>query len=109
VLPAAERALGELGFSLALDLGSSSIFLAPCHTIPDPIAVATAVWDRLASRTGRDPRVGIGICVHRGPATVAGSRVEPCALLRSDTWGMPEPLDGVWATAAVASVIQRIR
>ena len=67
------------------------------------------MWDRLASRTGRDPRVGIGICVHRGPATVAGSRVEPCALLRSDTWGMPEPLDGVWATAAVASVIQRIR
>lgn len=108
VLPAAERALAEQGFAMALDLGSSAIFLAPARQVVDPLAAARVAWDRLATRSGRDARVRIGICAHRGAATIAGQRVEPCALLRPETWGMPEPLEGVWVTAALSPVLHRV-
>jgi eukaryotic-like serine/threonine-protein kinase len=99
VLPAAERALAERGFSLALDLGTSALFIAP-EASGVASSTAAEVSAALAHRTGRDPRVRVGIAVHRGMATVNGARIEPCALLRAETWGMPDVLDGVWVSPA---------
>jgi eukaryotic-like serine/threonine-protein kinase len=109
VLPAAERALSAHGFSLALDLGTSAVFIAPARDTPVVVQAALGTWDQLQRRPGQDARVRIGICIHRGLATVAGNRVEPCALLRPDTWGMPEPLEGVWVTNAIEPVARRLR
>ena len=102
VLPAAERALADAGFALALDLGSSAVF---AHHRCEPrhaIATALAVWDQLAQRRGRDPRVRIGICVHQAAATFHGTEIRSGTLLQPATWGIPDELDGVWATAAIA-------
>jgi serine/threonine-protein kinase len=102
VLPAAERALAAAGFALALDLGSSAVF---AHHGCDPhhaIATAVAVWDQLAQRRHRDPRVRIGICVHRAPATFHGAELRSGTLLQPASWGIPDELEGVWATSAIA-------
>lgn len=102
VLPAAERALASAGFPLALDLGSSAVFVRHGCAAHEAVAVALAVWDALAQRPHRDPRVKIGICVHRAPATFVGAEVRSAALLRPASWGVPEELEGVWASPAVA-------
>jgi serine/threonine-protein kinase len=109
VLPAAERALSEHGLSLALDLGTSAVFIAPARDTAEVVQAALATWERLQQRPGRDARVRIGMCIHRGLATVAGDRVEPCALLRPESWGMPEPLEGVWVTSAIEAAARRLR
>jgi serine/threonine-protein kinase len=101
VLPAAERALAGSGFTLAVDLGTSNLFVAPASSVADPVEVALATWDALERRANRDPRVGIGICVHRGPATFVGSAIQPCALLRPSSWRVPDPLVGVWVTGEI--------
>jgi eukaryotic-like serine/threonine-protein kinase len=109
VLPAAERAFTERGFSLALDLGTSALFIAPLRDVAAATDAAVAVYERLERRAGRDARVRLGLAVHRGMATVTGDRVEPCALLRPETWGMPDPLEGVWATSAIEPTLRRLR
>lgn len=101
VMPAAERFLGERGFSLAVDLGSSAIFVANAETVPNPARMAMLAFEQLAARPGRDPRVEVGICVNRDVLTFAGGEMQPCALLRPSAWGVPEGGEGVWATAAV--------
>jgi serine/threonine-protein kinase len=103
VLPAAERALAAAGFPLALDLGSSALFVRHACAAHEAVAMAIAVWDALAQRPHRDPRVRIGICVHRAPATFIGAEVRSGTLLRPASWGVPDDLEGVWATAAVAA------
>jgi hypothetical protein len=100
VLPAAERALAAAGFALALDLGSSAVFAHHGCDAQRAIATALAVWDQLAARPHRDPRVRIGICVHRAAATLHGAEIRSGTLLKPATWGIPDDLDGVWATAA---------
>jgi eukaryotic-like serine/threonine-protein kinase len=102
VLPAAERALAAAGFSLALDLGSSAVFAHHGCDGHHAIATAIAVWEELAHRRQRDPRVRIGICVHRAQATFQGAEVRSGTLLRPASWGLPDELDGVWATSAIA-------
>ena len=105
VLPAAERALADAGFALALDLGSSAVF-AHARCAPDhAVATALAIWDQLAGRRHRDPRVRIGICVHRDSATLHGAEIRSIrsgTLLQPASWGIPDELDGVWATGAIA-------
>jgi serine/threonine-protein kinase len=101
VLPAAERALAAAGFSLALDLGSSAVF-ARHHCSPDDaVATALALWDQLAARPQRDPRVRVGLCVHRASATFHGAEIRAGTLLRPASWGIPEDIEGVWATSAI--------
>jgi hypothetical protein len=102
VLPAAERALGAAGFGLALDLGSSAVFAKHHCGALDAVAVAVAVWDQLAKRPHRDPRVRIGITVHRASATFIGAEIRSGTLLRPASWGIADDVDGVWATSAVA-------
>jgi serine/threonine protein kinase len=109
VLPAVERTLTARGFSLALDLGNSAVFIAPLLDANVAMSCAVETWDVLAQRKGLDPRVRVGLAVHQGLATVVGDRVEPCALLRPETWGMPEPLEGVWTTNAVDPQRRRLR
>lgn len=101
VLPAAERALSTAGFALALDLGSSAVFAHHGCDAHHAVATALAVWDQLAQRRHRDPRVRIGICVHRAPATFHGAEIRSGTLLRPASWGIPDELDGVWASAAI--------
>jgi serine/threonine protein kinase len=103
VLPAAERALTAAGFMPVLDLGSSAVFAQPQCEPHDAVATALAVWDELAQRRHRDPRVRIGICVHRAAATFHGMELRSGTLLQPATWGIPDEIDGVWATGAVAS------
>jgi eukaryotic-like serine/threonine-protein kinase len=102
VLPAAERALAAAGFALALDLGSSAVFAHHDCAADHAVATALAVWDQLAQRRHRDPRVRIGVCVHRAPATFHGTEIRSGTLLQPASWGIPDELDGVWATSAVA-------
>jgi serine/threonine-protein kinase len=101
VLPAAERALSAAGFALALDLGASAVFAHHHCDAEHAVATAIAVWDQLAQRGGRDPRVRIGICVHRAAAVFHGTEIRSGTLLRPASWGIPDELDGVWVTAAV--------
>ena len=101
VLPAAERALAAAGFALALDLGSSAVFAKHHCDARDAVATALAVWDQLAQRPHRDPRVRVGITVHRAPATFIGAEVRSGTLLRPASWGIPDDVDGVWATGAI--------
>jgi hypothetical protein len=101
VLPAAERALTAAGFVLVLDLGSSAVFAQPHCEASRAVATALAVWDQLAQRRNPDPRVRIGLCVHRAAATFHGTELRAGTLLQPATWGIPDEIDGVWATAAV--------
>jgi serine/threonine-protein kinase len=101
VLPAAERALAAAGFALALDLGASAVFAHPACDADRAVATAIAVWDELARRRHRDPRVRVAICVHRAPAAFHGTEIRSGSLLQPASWGIPDDLDGVWATAAV--------
>jgi serine/threonine-protein kinase len=110
VLPAAERALAAAGFALALDLGSSAVFAHHGCDAQHAVATALAVWDQLAQRRQRDPRVRIGICVHRASAVFHGPEIRSGTLLRPASWGIPDELDGVWATSAVgAAAATRLR
>lgn len=108
VLVVAERTLAEHGFTLALDLGTSALFVAPITEVASAVAAARACGERLAQRPARDARVRVGICVHRGTARVVGDRVEPCPLVRPETWGMPDPLEGVWVTSAIEATSRRV-
>ncbi|MBL0215504.1 MAG: serine/threonine protein kinase [Myxococcales bacterium] len=101
VLPAAERLLVAHGFQLAVDLGSSALFVTRAETVPDPVAVASSVFDQLAKRPRRDPRVRISVGVHRDEATYVGPEIQPCALLRPATWNLPEAIEGVWVTGKI--------
>ncbi len=102
VLPAAERALAAAGFPLALDLGSSVVFAKHHSSADEAVAAALSVWDELAQRRHRDPRVRIGICVHRAAATFIGAEIRSGTLLQPGSWGVPDDLEGVWATAAIS-------
>ncbi len=103
VLPAAERMLVAHGFQLAVDLGSSALFVIRADEIADPVAVATGLFDQLARRPQRDPRVRIGLGLHRDDARYVGPEMQPCALLRPATWNMPEDIEGVWVSEALRS------
>ena len=102
VLPAAERALAGAGFALALDLGSTAVFAKHHCDAHEAVATALAVWDQLAQRAHRDARVRIGMCVHRASATFIGAEIRSGTLLRPASWGIPDEIDGVWATSAIA-------
>ena len=103
VLPAAERMLVAYGFQLAVDLGSSALFVMRADPSVDPVSVARGVFDELARRPRRDPRVRIGVGAHRDDAKFIGHEIQPCALLRPATWNMPDGIDGVWISDAVRS------
>ncbi|MBA3458762.1 MAG: serine/threonine protein kinase [Deltaproteobacteria bacterium] len=98
VMPAAQQLLSTSGFQLAVDLGATALFVARAELVGDPVAIASAVFDQLQRRRGRDSRVRIGVCVHRDAATFVGSDIQPGPLLRPATWNLPEDLEGVWVT-----------
>lgn len=101
VLPTAERLLVAEGFQLAVDLGSSALFVARAERIANPVDIASRLFDQLARRPRRDPRVRIGVAVHRGDVNYLGLEIQPCALLRPATWNLPETIDGLWVTGEI--------
>jgi serine/threonine-protein kinase len=102
VLPKAERFLAERGFTLAVHMGSSAIFVAATSTVVNPTRLVLDVFEDIASRPGRDPRVQVGVCAHRDAVTYVGAEIQACRLLRPASWGVPDPLDGAWLTGALA-------
>ena len=101
VLPAAERLLVAQGFQLAVDLGSSTLFVTRAENVPDPVAVASKLFDQLLGRPRRDPRVRVGIGVHRDDAKYMGMEIQPGPLLRPATWNLPDAIEGVWVTGTI--------
>ncbi len=101
VMPTVERILSSHGFQLAVDLGATALFIARAESIRDPIAVATTVFDQLQRRSGRDPRVRVGVGVHRDSATFVGPEIQPGPLLFPATWNLPEDIEGVWITSKI--------
>jgi hypothetical protein len=109
VLPVAERILIARGFALAGDFGSSALFVTRDAGV-DPIAAARAIWADLERGPSRNPRVQIGVCVHRGPVLFDGSEARSGPLLQPATWPCSDSVDGVWVTAAIdASVATATR
>ena len=99
-MPHVERLLGEHGFALTIDLGATALFagrLAP----GDAVTAALATWAEL-QRVARHPRVQISLCVHHGQLLHAGGELQPSPLLRPSTWEVPEGIEGVWVTRAIA-------
>ncbi len=111
ILPAVERALAAAGFALALDFGSSAVFVKARGSAADATAAAFAVADQLDRRPGRDNRVEIAVRIHHGVALFAGEEIMSCAMLRPTTWGIPDDCDGVWASPAAlgAETPRRLR
>jgi serine/threonine-protein kinase len=95
ILPAAEHQLAALGFTLAVDLGSSALFVAAADQFAEVTAPALALWDHLAQRPRPHPRVVLGVCVHRGAAAPGGP------LLRPASWRVEDPSAGLWISCAV--------
>lgn len=109
VLPRIERCLAAAGFTPILDLGSSMLFVSASDDPETAVRTVLTAWEDIERRPGADPRVRIGFAVHRVPATVRGNRVEPGPIVRPDTWGLPDPLEGVWITAAFSQGGRRLR
>lgn len=101
VMPAVEIMLSSHGFQLAVDLGAAALFIARAESVRDPIAVATSVFDQLQRRSSRDPRVRVGVGVHREEATFVGPEIQPGPLLLPATWNLPEEIEGVWITSKI--------
>jgi serine/threonine protein kinase len=101
VLPIAERFLGNLSFTLAVDLGSSALFVTSAGTPQEHVEAALAVWEKLERRRSFDPRVRVGLCVQHGVASVVGNEVQAGPLLRPATWDIPDEIEGVWVTSAI--------
>ncbi len=101
VMPTVERILSSHGFQLAVDLGATALFIARAESIRDPIAIASSVFDQLQRRSGRDPRVRVGLGVHREAATFVGPEIQPGPLLLPATWNLPEEIEGVWVTSKI--------
>ena len=99
VLPDAERVLAAAGYTLALDLGASSLFVARLGAEAATEAAA-ATWAHL-QRTSRSARVQVSVCVHRGPLVVSGQELQPSPLLRPATWHVPDDREGLWVTGAI--------
>jgi hypothetical protein len=98
VLPAAERILIAQGFQIAVDLGSSALFVARAEQVPDPISLADSLYEQLARRPRRHPRVKVSVAVHRDDASYVGIELQPCSLLRPASWNIPEAIEGLWVT-----------
>ena len=108
-LPAAERALAERGFRLAVDLGDAALFVAAGATGAAACAAATAVYDLLAP-TLPAPVIRLGVAVHAGPVELAGDEVTGGALVDLDRWPVAVDGDGVVASAACAGgAVTRLR
>ena len=101
VLPIAERILGAQGFQVAVDLGSTALFVCRADAVGDPVAVATGMFEQLSRRPRPHPRVKIGVAVHRDEARYVGLEIQPCALLRPATWNIPAEIEGLWVTSRI--------
>ena len=99
VLPTAERILVGRGFQVAVDLGSSALFVGRADAIGDPVEIANGMFEQLARRPHRHSRVKIGVAVHRDEARYIGQEIQPCPLLRPATWNIPDGFEGLWVTS----------
>lgn len=107
VLPAAERYLAERSVTLAVDLGSSALFVAPRERVEDPVGLAQALARYLEERPRRDARVQVGVAVHCDAAPFVGAQIQPCPLLRPTTWQMPDSIEGIWISPALTAGASR--
>jgi hypothetical protein len=98
-MPDIERSLGLAGFTLAVDFGSSAVFVARVAPAA-AVEAALTTWQRLCAAP-RHPRLRIGLCIHAGELSYTGGELQTSALVRPSTWDVPDALEGVWVTQAI--------
>jgi eukaryotic-like serine/threonine-protein kinase len=97
VLPDAERWLTQRGFRVALELGSTVVYVAtPTDAAPvDAAAIAHALRLHLDDRPTRCDQVAIGIAVQRGVGMFVADELHASPLISIDAWPVAPVFDGV--------------
>jgi serine/threonine-protein kinase len=109
IFPRAHRFLEEQGYLLAYESGDSALFVVPLPAQEDErkrareraVEQARELLDELASRSGRDPRVCVGIHLHVDHATIVRGLVTEGPLLDVSAWATSAEHQGIAATPAV--------
>lgn len=102
--------LGEVGFTMAIETGTSALLVAACPAGMMPgaertggaVSAALALHQRLLGREGRDPRVQVHLCLNEGPllvdaitGPVGGELLDPSA------WVPERPEPGVYVSERI--------
>jgi eukaryotic-like serine/threonine-protein kinase len=110
ILPCARAHLAEAGLSPAIEAGTSTLLVAPRPDSPARdeeirrrvLSAMLSLHQRLEARAGRDPRVGVHLCVHEGEILADGSgALVGGDLLELPGWVSELPMQGVFASAPV--------
>ena len=93
IQPLAEQWLAAHEASVALDLGSTVIYVVLSDA--DLPRLAGALHAHLAERPTRHPQVAIGIAIQRGPAVFVRGELHASPMLSLSAWPVPPLFDGV--------------
>jgi eukaryotic-like serine/threonine-protein kinase len=99
IVPAAERWLAERQFQVALDLGSTVIFMASATDATTPDALARALHSDLDLRATHHDQVSIGIAVQRGVGVFVADELRASPMTSLDAWPVPPVFDGVYTVS----------
>jgi serine/threonine protein kinase len=97
VLPDAERWLAQRSFRVALELGSTVVYVANPADDIDIVAIAHALRAHLDERPTRNAEVSIGIAVQRGAGLFVADELHGSPLTSIDAWPVPATFDDVVA------------
>jgi eukaryotic-like serine/threonine-protein kinase len=114
IFPRAHRFLEEQGYLLAYESGDSALFVLPLPAQEEErkrareraVEQAGELLDELASRDGRDPRVGVGIHLHVDQATIVRGLVTEGPLLDVSAWANSAERQGIAATSAMVEDLE---
>jgi eukaryotic-like serine/threonine-protein kinase len=95
VLPDAERWLAQRSFRVALELGSTVVYVASPPEPVDAVVLAHALHAHLDERPTRHDQVSIGIAVQRGAGMFVGDELHASPLVSVDAWPVAVAFDGV--------------
>ncbi|MEP6859804.1 MAG: serine/threonine-protein kinase [Deltaproteobacteria bacterium] len=97
VLPEAERWLAQRSFRVALELGSTVVYVSTPSdgaTVEAP-AIAHALRAHLDDRPTRHEEVSIGIAIQRGVGMFVADELHASPLISIDAWPVTAAFDGV--------------
>jgi len=95
ILPSAEQWLAAHELAVALDLGSTVIYVATSTSTIELDALARSLRAHLDDRPTRHPRVAIGIAVQRGVGVFIRGELHASPMLSLSAWPVPPLFDGV--------------
>lgn len=93
IMPEAERWLVQRGFRVALDFGSTVVYVASDSDAAD--VVAKALRAHLDDRPTRQAQVSIGVAVQRGVGMFVGDELHASPLISLEAWPVAPAFDGV--------------